>query len=358
MLASGVGTQLVDDLPAHEARAAARRLITGLFDAGDAGDAAGGAAHFTSDGVWTDPSGERSVGAEDLVAHFAQWRAWEPFSVHWVANEQVLVDGADVATGTWLWSAASNVDGGATAAWSGGDLSVRFDATEAGWRIGSLVMSDRYRTPYRVGWLDELLVQPALGSRPSAVADEVVGMAVLGLPTVALARHRLGDEAARVAVLRAESELRWLLGEYADAVELGVDRATLAGSFTADARYASDVVVDEVCGLDAVLDAHAVEAERASAWIRALMSVQIDVAPDAGSAECRWRDIWTAEVGGEARWLAHAYAATAVATPDGWRLGELRRVALLDCSYEEGWSPGTAPGTAEETDRVVKETRR
>ena len=349
---SGVGTQLVDDLAAHEARSAARRLVTGLFDAWDAGDAAAVVAHFTPDAMWTDPGGERSLGTAELAAHYRRWREWEPFSVHWLGNEQVLAEPLDAsrATGSWLWSAASNVERGATSAWSGGDLKVSFRSTEAGWRIESLLMVDRYRTPYHVGWLDELLVQP--GPIPTPVdtsGSGVVGTAVLHLPPAVRVEPPGGTEAARRDRLVAESGVRWAIGEYADAVELlDEDVSTLVPFWTEDATC-SLCGVPDASGRVAVLDAHHADAARASAWVRALMSLSIEVAPQGDRAHARWRDIWTAEVAGEARWLAHAYQAELVTGGDGWRFTRLRRRPLLDCSYEEGWSPGTEPGPAEES---------
>jgi ketosteroid isomerase-like protein len=345
-----VGTQLVDDLAAHEARSAARRLVAGLFDAWDAGDVEALVAHFTLDAMWTDPAGERSLGTAELAAHYLRWREWEPFSVHWLGNEQVLAEPADPGrmTGSWLWSAASNVDRGATAAWSGGDLKVSFRSTDAGWRIESLLMVDRYRTPYHVGWLDQLLVQPGPATATADTpAGRAVGTAVAHLPPAVPPGPPGGTDSARRERLAAETRVRWTIGEYADAVELlGEDASTLAAYWTEDAACSLFDVAD-ASGCPAVLAAHLADAARASAWIRALMSLSIDVAPDGDRASAQWRDIWTAEVGGEARWLAHAYRAELVAGAEGWQLSSLQRRPLLDCSYEEGWNPGNAPGPAE-----------
>lgn len=360
--ATGVGTQLADPLVAHEGRSAARRLITGLFDAWDAGDTAAFLAHFTPDAEWSDPSGERSTGRVELGEHFARWRTWEPFSVHWVSNEQVL-DDVDGLHATWLWSAASNIDHGTTAAWSGGDLDVRVVRTDEGWRVGSLVITDRYRTPYRAGWLDHLLVQPALDPHAGGATDgrsaadqsttDVVGVPLAGIDVLAPPAADAGTEADRLDALDAESEVRWILGEYADAVEQGdLDADTLAAFWRADGTYSSEVVTSPATGLAELVRAHESEAARASAWIRALMSLSILV--DGAHAQCRWRDIWTAEVDGQARWLAHAYTAAVVRTADGWRIAALQRHPLLDCSYQEGWTRDVAG----EAGRVAKETRR
>jgi ketosteroid isomerase-like protein len=357
-----VGTQLVDDLAAHEARSATRRVMTSLFDAWDAGDVVGFVSHFDTDAMWADPSGARSLGRDDLAAQFAQWRRWEPFSVHWLANEQVLVEDGRHATGTWLWSAASDVDGGELAAWSGGDLAVRFAATPDGWRIASLVMSDRYRAPYLTGWLHQLLVAPRLGDREPWTPDPAgCGTPVEGLPAAAppAATDTAVGEDVRRARLFAESEVRWAVGEYADAVELGRDRDELAAFFTEDAEFTSELTPAAV-GRDRVLDAHLAEAAQVSAWIRAQMSVHIAVGADATAATCRWRDLWTAEVDGRPRWLAHTVEAELVAggAGAGWQLRRLVRRPLLDCSYEEGWSPAVAERPAEESPPVVKEMHR
>lgn len=361
--ATGAGTHVADPLSTHEARTAARRLIAGLFDAWDTGDTEAVVAHFAPDAVWSDPAGGRSIGHEALAGHFARWRGWEPFSVHWVSNEEVLATD-DGLRGTWLWSAASNIDHGATAAWSGGDLAVLLGLTEEGWRIAELVVTDRYRTPYRAGWLDHLLVQPSVEPDGGARGAEgpVPGSGRLGVPLAGIDLAPLpgavtGTTADRTAALEAETEVRWLIGEYSDAIEQGAPGAgelmtgELMRWWAEDGTYSSDVVTVPAVGEGALVAAHAAEADRASAWIRALMSLSIQV--DGDGAACRWRDIWTAEVDGQARWLAHAYEARAVRAAHGWRLSALRRRALLDCSYQEGWTR-EVPG---QTGRIAKETR-
>ncbi len=79
------GLEVPNDLTGHGSRSAARRLVAGLFDAWDDGDEASFVGYFADDGSWRDPSGSEVSGPQ-LATRLAQWRAWEPWSIHWLSN--------------------------------------------------------------------------------------------------------------------------------------------------------------------------------------------------------------------------------------------------------------------------------
>jgi hypothetical protein len=304
------------------------------MDAWDAGDTGAFVDHFSPGGSWTDPQGRRSSGRDELAAHFTGWRSWEPWSLHWVSNESAPA----FTSGTWLWSAASSVDAGSTAAWSGGDLSVTTTVTPAGPRIGELVMTDRYRTPYRDGWLLTPHLEPAHGSVPSPASAANVTLPSW-LPAGEATLRPAGTD-DRLAALTGEIEVRRLMGDFVHAVDTGLPAAEVARCWADDGRYeciqGDRRLVGEgpegVCAL--------VETERTetSTHIQALASESIVVEGD--RAKGRWRDLWVAETAGEARWISHQYLVEARRHDGVWRLGTVARLRLLDCPYRGGWLSG------------------
>jgi SnoaL-like domain len=328
------GIEQTEPIAAHRARTAARLLAASFIESWDRGDASAFAALFTPDGRWTDPTGQRH---SDLATRFDQWRAWEPWSVHWLSNEEVVVVTETETRGTWLWSAASSIDHGATPAWSGGDVTMVTQHSAEGWKIAELSMTDRYRTPYQTGWLSEPNAAVELGDGPS--------------PTVSVTGHQQGgtpsvdaSDDGGIESLGAEVALRALMWGFIDDLE------TEAGGVATAHRWTERGTL-ELVGLDGasmlavgateVAKALDDEGEHPRAVMRVLFSGAVDV--DGDRAGCRWRDLWTAFRDTEAVWLAHNYEIKAVRDHDTWRFDSMVRTRVLDCPYESGWLPFSGP---------------
>ncbi|MCU1453684.1 MAG: SnoaL-like domain [Acidimicrobiales bacterium] len=338
-----IGAERAESLEVHEARSAVRRLAAGVFDAWDGGDGAALAAAGTANARWSGPA---DAPAEALVDGYACVRRDEPWSRHWIGNETVRIDG-DTARGTWLWHAASLIHGGATSAWSGGDLTLDAMATPAGWRITELALSDRYRTPVDVGWLEQLHASPAPFPSTGAVSAEVpVSSAELGLaPPPPPPAATSGTDEERLDALGAEVEIRSLMGEHIDGTEHAAPAAELVERWTPDGSYR----VEDAAARDAAIGRHEIAAlldDQAAAepsWIRTLTNEWILVA--GARATARWRDLATVEVDGTARWRAHQYLVELVREDGRWRFDRVVRRRLLDAAYGTPWN-GAAGGGA------------
>lgn len=352
--ASPQGTQTHDNVDAHEARSASRRLVVALLDAWDAGDAAAFLACFADDARWdTGPVAGVAVGADALARAFAAVRAEEPWTLHWASNEQVRVvdDGIE---GTWLWLAASLVAAGRVSAWSGGDLALRAVATPAGLRIASLALVDRYRTPVTRGWLDVPALAPgAPGIEPDASTEPARPLGLIASPAPGPVA---GNEAVRLLALADETSIQRLAAEHLHDVERGAATEALTARWCPDGAY---VVIDEdgsrtATGRPEVAALLAEKGVEERAWIRILTTPSVGVVGD--RATCSWRDLWTAEVDGVARWQAHQILVDAVRTPDGWRFARVERRRLLDVAHGSRWQaeviadapppPAVAPAAA------------
>jgi hypothetical protein len=330
---ASAGIERPQPVPSHLARSVARSLAARLFDAWDSGDAAAFANLFTSDGRWTDPTGE---SASDLIDRFGRWRSFEPWSVHWLSNEEVTVDGGELR-GTWLWSSASNIDHGATPAWSGGDLTMAARHSTAGWRISELTMTDRYRTPYQAGWLAVPGVSLELGSpRPSSGRRPIGRPDDRGRPPPDIPNGRAID------MLGAEVDVRALVWGFIDDLESRVGGATSAERWVGQGSLELASGTGSVLALGATEVAKALddETEHPDAVMRVLFSVDVDVDRTDDRARCRWRDLWTAYRGGEGVWLAHNYEVGAVRLGGAWKFDTMVRRRVLDCPYATGWAVG------------------
>lgn len=321
-----VGTEVPEDLAVHEARSDARALLGALLDAWDLGNGPAFADCFVVDGTWTDSTGRSSMGHDELIDHLHDVVEAEPASIHWLGNEDLRPDPDGTFVGSWLWAAASRTSS-RTMVWSGGDLSARLAMTDRGLRIAELVTHDRYRVPEDVGWLHAEVVEVppsgAVGRRGSALAGVRPGT-----PPVP---RRTSDE-VRAQRLLDESRVRWAVMEHAD----------LAESPGSTERLADHVLDDAVCtlgpagpvwGREAIRSALAADLAVTPAWIRPGSDLVVRFDDASGEAIVRWRDLWTAEVDGSARWLAHVYDATLRDTGDGWRFARLERTRILDRPY-------------------------
>jgi uncharacterized protein (TIGR02246 family) len=301
-------------------------MVAALFDAWDDGDAAGVAALFSSNGRWTDPSGTTLAGPPSVMAAaYTAWRNWEPWSIHWLSNEQIVVTEPGRCRGSWLWSAASNIEGGQMAAWSGGDLSVDAVRREGRWLIESVAATARYRSGYDKGWLAEPLV-PA----PTLNVPTGDGTPRSGEPP------DTGTASASLDELSSEVELRLLMGQFIEDLEAGRPASTVVSHWVPDGILTlGDGSGGSAKGVDAIAELIGREQAELSATMRMLFSESIEVS---GSlASCRWRDLWTGVRDGRAVWVSHRYVVDAVRGSEGWRFMRMDRRRLLDCTYNEGW---------------------
>jgi len=332
------GTQVSEGVDGHTARSGVRRLVAALFDAWDDGDARGLTALFAPAGRWTDPSGSTVTGSPTAIGlAYGAWRRWEPWCIHWLSNEQITAVGPGRCRGSWLWSAASTIERGETAAWSGGDLLVDAVWCEGGWRIESISVTDRYRSPYDRGWLAEPMVPvPFLHGH----AREEVWAPVE--PSDA------GPAEATLEDLLSEVELRSLMGEFVNDLEEDRPPSEVSSHWAADGILVlEDRSGGTAQGVEAIAALIGRERAELTAFMRMLFSESIQVA--GRRASCRWRDLWTGLRNGRAVWISHRYDVGAVRGPDGWRFERMERRRVLDCAYDEGWLPG--PNGSAETAR-------
>jgi hypothetical protein len=327
--APATGTEVRSTPAQHAQRSAVRRLIAGLFDSWDEGDGQGFVAHFAPGGCWRDAAGVTTPHA-GLGARFTQWRAWEPWSLHWLSNESVVSDDHGVE-GRWLWSAASTVHQGSEAAWSGGDLTLEVVRHEGSWLIKDLDMSHRYCSPYADGWLTTPMMRLDIPGGPPAAGE--AGSA--GPATTQ------GDGPADLEALGAERDLRALMWSFIDDQEEGKQPYEIAAHFAGDGSFeqvGTDLSRISDVGRDAITRAFEEERHRETAVMRILCSESIAV--DGHVASCRWRDLWTAVRDGEAHWVSHRYEVGATVEDGAWRIRRMIRSRVLDCPYDEGWLHG------------------
>ena len=330
---SQVGAQRRERLDVHEGRNALSCLLANIFDAWDDDDADHFASQFTSHAQFVDRKGARHDGVDSIHQAFVRWKATESMSVHWFSNEDARQPD-DHLRGTGLWLSASTEIGTGLAYWSGGDT-IGVARQRAGrWLLSSLFLTDRFRTSYEAGWL----VEP---HAPWAEAVPIGRTSVFTVGTTRDARPVYPPDEARVELLIAESEVRTLINAMSSAVEAGGPARELAVFFEDDVRFATSgpgVMECHVEGVQSVASLLADEQRVTATWIRPVMSVATAAHLDRPEVTCRWRDLWTAEVGGQARWLAHRYRATAMRHGNVWRLTEITRVRTLDCAYRKGWT--------------------
>ncbi|MCU1497177.1 MAG: hypothetical protein JWM47_1130 [Acidimicrobiales bacterium] len=325
-------------LAGHEARSALRRLAASLGDAWDRGDAGRWTGHFTADAQWVD--GEVQVdGMSAIWDRYATNRWAEPWSIHWLTNETVRTTGSR-ADGTWLCLVASTIDRGATPAWSALDLTVEAVSDPTGWRIRRLVTEVRFRTPYDRGWLLAPWVDVDSGAGDRRAPADLPVPCIDAWVAEGIPGH---DTDRTIQALAAEPEIRRLLAGHLRDLDGGVPGAILSERWSADGSYRAvdsgrDQAV-EVAGRAAVAGVLDDEAGRLGARGRFLADQAILVDDD--GARVWATDLWAGTVaGGEARWLAHRYAAKAVHEEGAWRLTRVERRRVLDCPHDSGW---TAP---------------
>jgi hypothetical protein len=109
---------------------------------------------FWEDGVWEGAGASTAgttTGAEAIAQMFAVSPPRLTFTVHYLTNESIEVDG-DSATGAWkLLEPCTFRD--EVALWQGGRYEDVFERRDGEWRFSRLKLFLEYRTPYEEGWL-------------------------------------------------------------------------------------------------------------------------------------------------------------------------------------------------------------
>lgn len=126
-------------------------------------DAALIGSFFADDAVWEGANRYAcwgtTTGREAIVAMFEATPDVLPFTVHWLANPRVAVEG-DEASGRWEVVQAATFGRTRTPVWVGARYDNRFRRTAEGWRIQHLVYADVFVTPYDEGWVATPYVDP------------------------------------------------------------------------------------------------------------------------------------------------------------------------------------------------------
>ena len=141
-------------LAALEAQDAVRRLKARYMQWCDERRGAEIADMFWPDGVWEGRGGSATGevrGADAIAAMFAQAPQRLTFTVHYLTNENITVDG-DRAVGEWKLLEPCTVRD-QVAVWQGGRYVDTFERRGDEWRLLRLTLYLEYRTPYDEGWL-------------------------------------------------------------------------------------------------------------------------------------------------------------------------------------------------------------
>ena len=146
--------KLLQRLDVLESEAAIRRLMASYLDARDLGTGSGThvARLFSADGIW------EGVGllAEVLGSHYGRdaiarrFSAPLPFSVHFLTNESITIDG-DTAMGTWRYLQSTVYQG--QAVWIAGRYHNDFVQVNGEWKFRHVRIDAMFVTPYEDGWV-------------------------------------------------------------------------------------------------------------------------------------------------------------------------------------------------------------
>jgi len=150
----GTSEDLLRRLDALESEGAIRRLMSEYQEARDFGTGSGThiANLFTADGIWEGVGRVAEVlgshqGREAIERRFS---APLPFSVHFLTNESIIVDG-DTAMGTWMYLQTTVSKG--QAVWIAGRYHNDFVRVEGQWKFRHLRIDGIFVTPYEDGWV-------------------------------------------------------------------------------------------------------------------------------------------------------------------------------------------------------------
>jgi hypothetical protein len=149
----GTSEDLLRRVDALESESAIRRLMAEYQDARDFGTGKGAfiANLFAADGIW------EGVGqfAEALGSHQGReaierrFSAPLPFSVHFLTNESIIVDG-DTATETWRYLQTAVYKG--QAVWIAGRYRNDFVRVQRQWMFRHVRLDGIFVAPYEDGW--------------------------------------------------------------------------------------------------------------------------------------------------------------------------------------------------------------
>jgi hypothetical protein len=140
-----------------------RALVTSFFDVNDnflganSDYAEALLKHFTPKGVWAGAGGFESFGTSSgtdaLRRRFLSRRDRFPFSIHFLSNERIVVDGQR-ANGHWYcFEPATARTGEDTAAvWIFGAYHIEFERTSNGWLMDRMSYTDMAVASYAAGW--------------------------------------------------------------------------------------------------------------------------------------------------------------------------------------------------------------
>lgn len=145
---------LLRRVDALESEREIRRLMAEYQDARDFGMGQGAfiANLFTADGIWegVDRLAEALGSHEGREAIERRFSAPLPFSVHFLTNEAITVEG-DIALGTWRFLQTAVYKG--QAVWIAGRYRNDFVRVEGQWKFRHVRIEGIFVTPYEDGWV-------------------------------------------------------------------------------------------------------------------------------------------------------------------------------------------------------------
>jgi uncharacterized protein (TIGR02246 family) len=143
---------IISRLDVLESQDAIRRLKAAYMQGCDDRRGRAIADLFWDDGIWEGIGGSsgRVQGHEAIAAMFEAAPSRLTFTMHYLTNESILVDG-DKATGRWkLFEPCTYRD--RAALWMGGHYVDIFERRNGEWRISHLILDVEFRSPYDKGW--------------------------------------------------------------------------------------------------------------------------------------------------------------------------------------------------------------
>ena len=312
------GVADADGLIAHEARSELRRLIAVVVSAWDRDDKVDFASCLTEAATVT------GFGSGS--------------GMHWLGNEQIVLDPADPSTaqGSWLWwGAETTVDG--RSVHLGGDLRVDAVATRSGWRFTSVELSLRYRCPVDLSWL---LAPPTdFGEASLGVWPSGRGTVAPFGPLTAGVMPTSGPAPLRQARLVAERDVRALMAEFVNSFEVGRDADDIAELWLPDGLW--DVDGNEYLGRARVSAACVRQLTELRVILRLIGGEHLTVTVDTqgvGSASGHWREQRIAVIDEAAYWLGLHHHGQAVRHDGRWYWQRLRTRTVLRTPYGGAWA--------------------
>ncbi len=146
--------ELSQRLDVLESEAAIRRLMAEYLEIRDFGTGSGSgiAGLFSADAIWEGVGRLAAVLGSHHGRHAIERRfsAPLPFSVHFLTNESITIDG-DTAVGTWRYLQSTVYKG--QAVWVGGRYHNDFVRVQGQWKFQHIRIDAMFVTPYEDGWV-------------------------------------------------------------------------------------------------------------------------------------------------------------------------------------------------------------